>query len=179
MWCCLAATVKLPLVALRCEQTDLSRLRVLGHVGTDVRRDDQDPGNLGAFVSYLVASRRTTRKRHHVSLAKLTVAVVEPDGRLTAQNQDELLASVVEVVDKLGAAGLKLPDRSAQRSAFGSNQAACTDATPVGNLGPDVLGISQRDVRLGDRGSTAQATFPHTGADRRHLTGLGSPGHLR
>ena len=36
---------------------------------------------------------------------------------------------MVEVVDELGAAGLKLPDRSAQRSAFGSNEAACTDAS--------------------------------------------------
>jgi hypothetical protein len=69
-------TVKLPLVALRSEQTDLSRLQVLGHIRTHVRGDDQDPDNLGAFVPYLVASGRTTGERHHVSLAKLTVAVV-------------------------------------------------------------------------------------------------------
>jgi hypothetical protein len=142
VWCSFAATVELPLVALRTEKADLSRLRVLGNVRPDVRRDDEDPGNGGAFVPYLVASGRTTRERHHVSLAELAVAVVQPDDRLTAQNQDELLASVVKVVDDLGATGLKLPDRSAQRSTFGSNEAARTDATPVGNVGPHVLGVS-------------------------------------
>ena len=106
----LAVTVELPLVAVRSEETDLARLGVFGHVRTDIRRDDQDPDNLSAFVSYLVASSRTTLERHHVSLAKLTVAVVQTHDGLAAQNDNQLLASVVEVVDELGATGLELPD---------------------------------------------------------------------
>jgi len=68
-------TVKLPLVALRCEQTDLSRLRVLGHVRTDVRRDDHEPGDGRAFGPYVMAASRATWERDHVTLAKLMVAV--------------------------------------------------------------------------------------------------------
>jgi hypothetical protein len=69
-------TVKLPLVALRREDPGFARLRVFGDVRTDVRRDDHDPGDLRAFVSYLMASSRATWERDDIALAKLTVAVM-------------------------------------------------------------------------------------------------------
>ena len=77
---CFAVTVKLPFVALRQLETDLARFRVFGHIRTGVRRNDQDSGGRGAFVSQLMASGRASWKRHHVPLAELPVAVAEANG---------------------------------------------------------------------------------------------------
>jgi len=102
----LPATMELPLVAIRHEETDPARLRVLGHVRTDVRRNDEDPGDLTALVPYLVASGGPSGERHNVSFAKVPIAIVQANGRFAAEHNDEFLASVVVVVDELRAAGL-------------------------------------------------------------------------
>lgn len=88
-----------------------------------------------------MASTGATWERNDVPLAELTVTVVQTNDRFAAQNDDQLLASVVVVVDELRATWLELPDRTSQRSPFGSDKTSCADAAPVGNLCPDILRI--------------------------------------
>ena len=67
-----------------------------------------------------MAAVGTSWQRHDVSLAELAFTVVQPDDGLATKDDDELLTSVVEVVDELRSTGLELPNRAAERSAVRS-----------------------------------------------------------
>ena len=88
-----------------------------------------------------MATFRPARQRNHVALAKLPVAVVETNSRLTAENNEHLLAAVMEVIDELRPARLELPDRSAERTILRAGQTPRPDATPVRNIVPNVVRI--------------------------------------
>ena len=98
-----------------------------------------------------MASGWSSWKGHDVTLAKLPITVVQADRGHAAQNDDELLARVVEVVHELRTAGLKLPDRRTQRSALGARDASSAYAAPVGYVVPHVRGVRQSGIRVGDR----------------------------
>lgn len=112
---------------------------VLSDVGIGVGRDDEDAHRFVALVSDLVPSLCTAREADHVALSQLTVTVRHANSRCSAQHDEQFLARVVEVVDELSLARLKLPHRSAQAS--GSNEPSRTDTVPVGEVIPDVIGV--------------------------------------
>lgn len=58
---------------------------------------------------------RTSRQWNNVALVELTVAVGEANRRLPTKNDKEFVASVMEVINELKAAGLEFPERSPQR----------------------------------------------------------------
>ena len=74
---------------------------ILGDVRVRVRGHDQDAGGRVAVVADLVPALGPARERHDVALAEHAIAVVHPHRRLAAQDDEELLRSVVEVVDEL------------------------------------------------------------------------------
>ena len=88
----------------------------------------------------------SSREWNHVSLVELAVTVVQSHRRLAAKDDDQLLASVVEVVDELRATRLKLPDRTAERP--GSDKALRSYSAPVGNVRPDVLRVTRHATPL-------------------------------
>jgi hypothetical protein len=77
-------------------------------------------------------------ERYDVSLLELAVTVMQPDDGLATKDDDELLACVVEVVDKLRSTRLELPNGAAERAALRSSQASRANAAPVGNVRPKV-----------------------------------------
>ena len=80
----------------------------------------------------------------NIPLGELAITIVESDRGLAAQDDDQLLASVVEVVDELSASRLKLPDRSTERSVFGTNETPRTDSAPVRDIRPDVVRVTRQ-----------------------------------
>ena len=68
------------------------------------------------LIADLVTAVGASWQRHDVSLAELAFTVAQPDDGLAAKNDDELFASVVEVVDELRSTRLQFPNRAAERS---------------------------------------------------------------
>src|SRR5262249_7853968 len=112
---------------------------VLGDIGISIGRNDEHACGLVAFVPDLVPSLGAAREADDIALPQLPVAVVHSHRGPAAQHDKKFLARVVEVIDELPLAGLKLPDRRAQGSC--PNESPRPDAAPVGNLVPDVAAV--------------------------------------
>ena len=69
---------------------------------------------------------------------EFVVAIVHSDGWLSPKHNQQLLAAVMKVVDELRRAGLELPDGTAQRTGWRSNQTSGAETTPVGHIVPDI-----------------------------------------
>jgi hypothetical protein len=91
------------------DRGDLPGLGVFGDIGLGVSGDDEDTCRRVAVVPDLVTTLRPERERQDVALRQPVVSVVHPDRGLSAQDHQQLLGAVVEVVDELGGAGLELP----------------------------------------------------------------------
>jgi len=145
---------------------------VLGHIGIDVTCNDQDPRNRVSVVSDLVPTLRPAWKRQHLALRKDAITVMHQDGRRPSQDDQQLLASVVEVIDELRRSRLKLPNRCAEGIRRRPNKLPCSESTPIRNLVPNVRGVLAHAMTIPRRARLSrQRGFP---ADANRFAGRAS-----
>jgi hypothetical protein len=77
---------------------DLVRVGVDDHVRAPVARDGDEGDVLVGVVAQLVGALLAEREAHRLALAQLARSLWRAQGRTTAQDQDQLLVGVVEVV---------------------------------------------------------------------------------
>jgi hypothetical protein len=128
------------------DRRHLPRFGVLRDVRARGRRDEAHACDLVAVVADLVAALRAGGKRDDVALRQGAVPVVHPHGRCSAEDDEQLLRAVVEVVDELRRSRLQLPHRCPEAVRFRANESPGADATPVGDLVPDVRGVTHAAI---------------------------------
>src|SRR6266480_5620961 len=117
--------------------THLAGVRVLRHVRVGVRGHDEDTRRGVRLVPDSLRSCEPAREDDHVSLREDSLSSGRPERRRAAEDDEHLLAAVVQVVPVL-ATRLELPDRGSERAGARAVEAEGADASPVGDLVPDV-----------------------------------------
>jgi hypothetical protein len=121
---------------------------VLSYIGIDVASDYENPSNRLGIVPDLVAPLGAARKRQHIAFLQDAVTVMHQDGRRPPKNDEQLFASVMEVVDELRRPGLKLPNRCAEGIRRRPNKFSCSESTPIWNLVPNIRGVLAHALRI-------------------------------
>src|SRR6478735_8118429 len=90
---------------------DLVAVDVLDDVGEAHRRDDQDPGGIGAIVFDAVGALGARAKRDDVPGLEPLAAVAAADGRVPGEHDEQLLVAVVDVHRRRARARAELIER--------------------------------------------------------------------
>src|SRR6266516_2539594 len=102
---------------------DLAGVRVLRHVRVGVRGHDEDTRRGVRLVPDSLCSCEPAREDDHVSLREDSLSYGRPERRRAAEDDEHLLAAVVQVVPVL-ATRLELPDRGSERAGARAVEAA-------------------------------------------------------
>src|SRR5439155_3477673 len=102
-----------------------------------VRGDDEHASGLSRVVPDPLGALGPSREDNRVSLGEDALALGCPKRRSAAEDDDHLLAAVMQVVPILSAR-LELPDGGAERASARTVEAAGADASPVRDLVRDV-----------------------------------------